>query len=55
MLEQCDITFNMMRPCTTNLNLSAFESMEGMYSFEATPMAPVDTETLIHAKPVRRQ
>ena len=55
MLEQCDITLNMMRPCTTNPNLSAFEAMEGMYSFDATPMAPVGTETLIHLKPIRRQ
>ena len=35
--------------------LSAFEAMEGMYSFDATPMAPVGTETLIHLKPIRRQ
>ena len=41
MLEQADITLNMMRPCTLNPNLSAFEAMEGMYSFDATPMAPV--------------
>ena len=55
MLEQCEITLNMMRPCTTNHNLSAFEYMEGMVSFDATPMDPVGTETLIHVKPIRRQ
>ena len=27
--------------------------MEGMYSFDATPMAPVGTETMIHLNPVR--
>ena len=54
-LEQCDITLNMMRPCTTNLNLSSFEAMEGIYSFDATPMAPVGTEILIHVKPICRQ
>ena len=54
-LEQCDITLNMMRPCTTNLNLSSFEAMEGIYSFYATPMAPVGTEILIHVKPIHRQ
>ena len=54
MTEQCDITLNMMRPCTTNPLLSAFEAMEGSYSFDATPMAPVGTEMLMHLKPIRR-
>ena len=54
MTEQCDITLNMLRPCTLNPNLSAFEAMEGMYSFDATPMAPVGTEMLMHLKPIRR-
>ena len=54
MTEQCDITLNMMRPCTLNPLLSAFEAMEGMYSFDDTPMAPVGTEMLMHLKPVRR-
>ena len=54
MLEQADITLNMMRPCTLNPNLSAFEAMEGMYSFNATPMAPIGTEMLMHLKPIRR-
>ena len=54
MCEQSDITLNMMRPCTTNPLLSAFEAMEGTYSFDATPMAPVGTEMLMHLKPIRR-
>ena len=54
MTEQCDITLNMMRPCTLNPCMSAFEAMEGMFYFDATPMAPVGTETIIHLKPVRR-
>ena len=28
--------------------------MEGMFSFDATPMLPVGTKTLIHLKPVQR-
>ena len=31
--EQADHTLNMMRPCCQNPALSAFEAMEGMYSF----------------------
>lgn len=53
-LEQVDITINMMRPCTQNPNLSAYEAMEGMFSFDATPMAPIGTECMIHVKPSRR-
>ena len=55
MIEQCRITLNMMLPCTLNPHLSAFEAMEGIYSFDATPMTPVGTETVIHLKPVCRQ
>ncbi|KAL7529464.1 hypothetical protein ACHAXR_002975, partial [Thalassiosira sp. AJA248-18] len=54
MTEQCDITLNMLRPCTTNPLLSAFEAMEGMHSFDATPMAPIGTEMLMHLKPIRQ-
>ena len=32
MMEQCDATLNMLRPCTINPLLSAFEAMEGRYS-----------------------
>eukprot|EP00804_Cyclotella_cryptica_P006568 CCRYP_021174-RA/>CCRYP_021174-RA protein AED:0.46 eAED:0.46 QI:0/0/0/1/1/1/2/0/373 len=54
-LKQTDITLNMLRPCTTNPKLSAYKAMEGMYSFDATPMAPIGTECMIHIKPARRQ
>ncbi|KAL7476782.1 hypothetical protein ACHAW6_002618 [Cyclotella cf. meneghiniana] len=49
-LEQVHITLNMMHPCTQNPNLSAYEAMEGMFSFNATPMAPIGTECMIHVK-----
>eukprot|EP00804_Cyclotella_cryptica_P025455 CCRYP_017202-RA/>CCRYP_017202-RA protein AED:0.33 eAED:0.21 QI:0/0/0/1/1/1/3/0/788 len=54
-LEQTDIMLNMLRPCTTNLKLSAYKAMEGVYSFDATPMAPIGTECMIHVKPTQRQ
>ncbi|KAL7475357.1 hypothetical protein ACHAW6_001273 [Cyclotella cf. meneghiniana] len=50
-LEQTDIILNMLRPCTTNPLLSAYEAMEGMFSFDRTPMAPIGTEVMIHIKP----
>ena len=52
MTEQCEITLNMLRPYTLNPRLSVFEAMEGMYYFDAIPMAPVGTETMIHLKPM---
>eukprot|EP00804_Cyclotella_cryptica_P004778 CCRYP_004861-RA/>CCRYP_004861-RA protein AED:0.43 eAED:0.43 QI:0/0/0/1/0/0/2/0/114 len=43
-----NITLNIFRLCTTNPRLSTYEAMEGMYSFHATPMAPIGTECMIH-------
>ena len=53
-MEQCYITLRMLRPCTINPLLLAFGEMEGHYSFDATPMAPMVTEILMHLNPVRR-
>ncbi|RPI66945.1 MAG: hypothetical protein EHM43_10390, partial [Ignavibacteriae bacterium] len=52
--HQCDHTVNMLRPCRQNPALSAFEAMDGSFSFDATPMAPPGTEVLVHLKPSRR-
>eukprot|EP00804_Cyclotella_cryptica_P020406 CCRYP_012624-RA/>CCRYP_012624-RA protein AED:0.67 eAED:0.42 QI:0/0/0/0.75/0/0/4/0/921 len=54
-LEQTDITLNMMRPCTQNPKLSAHKAMEGMFSFNTTPMVPISTECMVHVKPSRQQ
>jgi hypothetical protein len=51
--NQCDYTINMLRPCCQNPALSAFEAMEGLFSFDATPMAPPGTDVLVHLKPSR--
>eukprot|EP00804_Cyclotella_cryptica_P013776 CCRYP_016888-RA/>CCRYP_016888-RA protein AED:0.40 eAED:0.36 QI:0/-1/0/1/-1/1/1/0/413 len=45
----------MMRPCTQNPKLSTHEAMEGMFSFDSTPMAPIGTECMVHVKPSQRQ
>ena len=52
--KQCDTTLNMLRPCRQNPLLSAHEALEGSFSFDATPMAPLGTEVLVHMKPNRR-
>ena len=45
----------MMRPCTTNPNLSYFDAMEVMYHFIATLIASFGTKTPIHVKDIRHQ
>ncbi|KAL7481933.1 hypothetical protein ACHAW6_007618 [Cyclotella cf. meneghiniana] len=50
-LEQTDITFNMMHPCTQNPNLSSSKALKGAFLFNAMPMAPIGTECMIHTKP----
>ena len=52
--KQCDATLNMLRPCCQNPLLSAHKALEGSFSFDATPMAPLGTEVLVHMKPNRR-
>ncbi|KAL7487132.1 hypothetical protein ACHAW6_012727 [Cyclotella cf. meneghiniana] len=54
-LEQKDIMLNILYPCTTNPILSPYKALEGMFSFNRTPMAPIGTEVTIHIKPVQRQ
>jgi hypothetical protein len=51
--KQCNTTLNMLRPCRRNPLLSAHEALKGSFSFDATPMAPLGTEVLIHMKPNR--
>ncbi|KAL7482239.1 hypothetical protein ACHAW6_007918 [Cyclotella cf. meneghiniana] len=53
-LEQTGITLSMMCPCTQNSNLSAHKALEGMFLFDAMPMAPIGTECMIHTKLVHR-
>ncbi|KAL7481807.1 hypothetical protein ACHAW6_007473 [Cyclotella cf. meneghiniana] len=51
-LEQTDnMILNKMHPSTQNPNLSLHEALEGMFSFNTTPMAHIVTECMIHIKP----
>ena len=52
MTELCDITLNLMRLCTMKQELLVFEAIEGMYYFDATPMALVGTKILMNLKPI---
>jgi hypothetical protein len=48
---QSNAILNMMRPCCLNHLLSMHKALKGTFSFDATLMAPLDTEVLVHQKP----
>jgi hypothetical protein len=50
-MMQSNATLNMMRPCCLNPILSAQEALKGTFLFDATLMAPLGTEVLVHQKP----
>ena len=50
---QCEATLNMLRPCHQNPRLSVHKVLEGTFSFDATPMAPLGAEVLVYMKPHR--
>jgi hypothetical protein len=52
---QNDMTLNMMRPCCLNPLLSAHKAMEGLFLFDATPLALLGTKVLVHLKPTCRK
>ncbi len=49
--NQTDFTLNMLWPCHQNPALLVFKALEGSYSFDATPMAPLGTKVLAYHKP----
>ncbi len=48
---QCNATLNMLCPCSQNPLLLAHKVLQGSFSFNAAPMAPLGTEVLVHMKP----
>ena len=54
LLEQAEITLNLLRPSGLNPILSAYAQLNGEFYFNHTPMAPLVTRTLVHEKPHNR-
>ena len=54
LIEQANITLNLLRPCRQNPALSAQAALNGCFNFDATPMAPPGTKALAHVKPNTR-
>jgi hypothetical protein len=47
---QCNATLNMLCPCCQNPLLLAYEVLKGLFSFNATPMAPLGIKVLVYMK-----
>ena len=50
LLPQAEITLNLLRQCRINPAISAYTYLYGQYNFNAHPMAPPGTLTLVHKK-----
>ena len=54
LLCQCLISLNHLRASRVNPKLSAYASLEGIFDFNKTPMAPLGTKLVYHIKPDQR-
>ena len=51
LIEQAEITLNLLRSDRTNPKLSAYAYLRGNFNYNATPMAPPGTKVVVHEKP----
>ena len=54
LLEQVEITLNLLSASIFNLRLSAYAQLNGELDFNCIPMDPPGTRTLVHDKPNNR-
>lgn len=54
LLPQIELSLNLLRGCRTKPSLSAWEAVNGAYSFLRHPIAPLGTPVLIFESPVQR-
>ncbi len=54
LLNQANITLNMLRPSQRNPKVSAYTMLEGNFDFNKTPMAPPGTKVIVHEKSGQR-
>ena len=54
LLDQAEITLNLLRSARNNPSLSAYAYLRGQYDYNATPMAPPGTKVVVHEKPSTR-
>ena len=54
LLEQANITLNLLRASRSNPKISAYTYIFGEFNFSATPLAPPGTKIVAHIKPGKR-
>ena len=54
LVEQAEITLNLLRPSRINPRLSAYEQIHGRFDFNRTPLAPPGIKVLAHVWPEDR-
>ena len=54
LVQQAEITLNLLRNTRINPKLSAYEYLNGSYNFPSTPMLPPGTKIVVHEKPDQR-
>ena len=54
LLPQAELTLNLVRPCRYNPKLSAYEALEGNFSYNHTPLAPLGSKVIAHDTPQQR-
>ena len=55
LIPQATMTLNMLRSCRHNIKLSAYEALDGAYSYDATPLAPPGCKVIAHETPAQRK
>ena len=55
LIEQANITLNLMRPSRINPQLSAYAQVFGQYNYQKTPMPPPGMKVLAHVLPQDRR
>ena len=54
LLEQSEMTLNMLQPVRCNPKVSAYAYLYGQHNFNAVPLAPLGTKIIVHVNPTVR-
>ena len=55
LLPQTELMLNLLRQATLAPRISAWEYLNGLLDFGATPLVPIDSRVIFHNKPVNRK
>ena len=55
MLQQSQMTLNLLQPSRINPKLSAYAMMEGQHDYNKVPLAPPGAKVIVHVKPSQQK